>query len=411
MATQISRPNPQELLPPLLACLPLSAFSSRPPPALPALLSPILRQRLHVLSSGPTSGPTSTDSSWLPLLNWNRDEGAKLPGLVNEMNFEPHPVSGELEIEDVEEIQYRRLDEETLHARLKLEQYRLLLTYIWCLDDAKSGSKTWLLSELKCLTDNEDDNAWSSSMQEAESAFKERSKKPLAKKNVSAEKKPEAEESDDDSYWAAYDSTPGRTPAKRSPPPGALTNGGLFQRISSSNELEYFNRYASEVQPAMDPYDPAEDVASEPSLNHHIRKYVKTTSTAATNKNIDNDDNNVDDNVDDDYDEVPHHTLSGNESTFEELNIENPAELVISVPDTPHHPRPMSASSESSVEKLEQQAERIEHQAQAEVGIKQHISTDIKSLYRLARSVGISREEFGRIVQTELELLPMMDME
>jgi hypothetical protein len=161
----------------------------------------------------------------------------------------------------------------------------------------------------------------------------------------------------------------------------------------------------------MDPYDPAEDVASEPSLNHHIRKYVKTTSTAATNKNIDNDDNNVDDNVDDDYDEVPHHTLSGNESTFEELNIENPAELVISVPDTPHHPRPMSASSESSVEKLEQQAERIEHQAQAEVGIKQHISTDIKSLYRLARSVGISREEFGRIVQTELELLPMMDME
>jgi hypothetical protein len=388
MAAQIPPPNPQELLPPLLACLPLSAFSSRPPPALPALLTPILRQRLHVLSSG----PTSANSSWLPLLNWNRDEGAKLPDLVNDMNFEPHPVSGELEIEDVEEIQYRRLDEETLHTRLKLEQYGLLVTYLWCMGEGNNSAKTWLLSELKCLEANEDDTMWSSSMQEAENAVKQRSKQPTAKKNTGMGKKSDAEESDDDAYWAAYDSTPGRTPAKRSPAPGNLVNGGLFQRVSSSNELEYFNRYGSEVQPAMDPYDPAEDVAAKSTLNHHSHEFVNATTA-------------------EDDDETPDHTLLGNDSVFEELHIENPAELVISVPDTPHHPRPMSVSSGSSVEKLEEEAERTEHQAQAEVGIKQHISTDIKSLYRLSRSVGISREEFGRIVRTELELLQLMDLE
>ena len=43
------------------------------------------------------------------------------------------------------------------------------------------------------------------------------------------------------------------------------------------------------------------------------------------------------------------------------------------------------------------------------MGIKQHISTDIKSLYRLARSAGIDREEFERIVKTELDVIGFMD--
>jgi hypothetical protein len=61
-----------------------------------------------------------------------------------------------------------------------------------------------------------------------------------------------------------------------------------------------------------------------------------------------------------------------------------------------------------SVDRLEREA--ASH-SQAEVGIKQHISTDIKSLYRLARSAGIDRVEFERIVKTELEVLSMMDVE
>jgi hypothetical protein len=382
MADQIPIPDPQELLPPLLACLPLSAFSSRPPPSLPPLLTPILRQRLHVLSSG----SASEQSSWLPLLNWNRDEGAKLTTVLGEVSFEPHPVSGELEIEDPEEVQYRRLDSETLHARFKLEQFKLLATYLWCMADANNGGKYWRLSELKYLHGNENDESWSKTMEAAESSFKERVKKPSAPTtngltpNGVADKKTVTDEDDDDAYWAAYDRDPGRTPAKTYPAPSSLRQN-LFQRVSSSNELEYFNRYGSEVQPAMDPYDPSEDVAADSTLNHHSREFVDVSKE---------------------------HNGNGMMESNGAIDVQHPAELVISVPDTPFHPRPLSSSSKSSVDKLEKQAE---HEAQAEIGIKQHISTDIKSLYRLARSAGISREEFDRIVHTELELLPLMDLE
>jgi hypothetical protein len=57
---------------------------------------------------------------------------------------------------------------------------------------------------------------------------------------------------------------------------------------------------------------------------------------------------------------------------------------------------------------LEREAES---HSQAEIAIKQHISTDIKSLFRLARSAGIEREEFERIIQRELEVLPMLELD
>jgi len=67
---------------------------------------------------------------------------------------------------------------------------------------------------------------------------------------------------------------------------------------------------------------------------------------------------------------------------------------------------PSSSSAESSVGKLEEAAGLT---MQAEMGVKQHISTSIKSLYRLSKSVGISREEFERLLQTEIAFLEMMD--
>jgi len=72
------------------------------------------------------------------------------------------------------------------------------------------------------------------------------------------------------------------------------------------------------------------------------------------------------------------------------------------------HPRPSSSASSNSVERLEREAES---HSQAEMAIKQHISTDIKSLFRLARSAGIAREEFERIIQRELEVLPMLELD
>jgi hypothetical protein len=140
----------------------------------------------------------------------------------------------------------------------------------------------------------------------------------------------------------------------------------------------------SEVQPAADPYDPSEDVTApgQSTLDHHGREFLDSGPPSASLRATANGD-----------------SLPENAKT-------DPTNLVISVPDTPVHPRPLSASSAESVERLERQAET---QSQAEVGIKQHISTDIKSLYRLAKSAGIEREEFERIVKTELDMLSFMD--
>jgi hypothetical protein len=60
------------------------------------------------------------------------------------------------------------------------------------------------------------------------------------------------------------------------------------------------------------------------------------------------------------------------------------------------------------VAKLEQEAES---QSTYEVGVKQHIGTSIKSLFRLAKATGMSRVEFQAMVRTELELLDVTDMD
>lgn len=84
-------------------------------------------------------------------------------------------------------------------------------------------------------------------------------------------------------------------------------------------------------------------------------------------------------------------------------------------------PRPDSSSSASrgsersvAVERLEERAESmgspglrpaVEREAQNEVAIRQHISTSMKSLYRLARAAGMEREDFGALVEREVALL------
>ncbi|KAI5849041.1 hypothetical protein BZA05DRAFT_81219 [Tricharina praecox] len=77
----------------------------------------------------------------------------------------------------------------------------------------------------------------------------------------------------------------------------------------------------------------------------------------------------------------------------------------------PHAPRPLSAGSAGSDGKL---AARLEEQAQntgiqVEIAVKQHISTSLKSMYRLAKQAGIGREEFAGIINTEVSMLSMMD--
>ncbi|RMZ66799.1 hypothetical protein GMOD_00002167 [Pyrenophora seminiperda CCB06] len=369
----IPRPDSRELLPPLLACLSTASASKDVPPGLLPLLSPILRQRVQLLSS----------TEWLSLLCWDQEVAGRLPQIIEKILVEPHPSSGEIEVEEPDQILYRRSDPETLHAKLVLGEYDLIPTYLWC--TGGDGGSQWLLAELRGIADAEDGTEWFESIAEADEAGFRR--KPIPGKSngikpqevVIQEEPVAAEEDDDGSYWAAYDQTPGRTPqTQRSPAPRA---GSTTQTGPTQSELEYFARYASEVQPALDAHDPDEEnaAAGESTLNGNALSYSRTPQAEPV--------------------------VYGNDSA---VHIESIAQDQSVATYELSHPRPSSSASSNSVERLERKAE---NSSQAELAIKQHISTDIKSLFRLAKASGIDREEFERIIQRELEVLPFLEQE
>ena len=76
-------------------------------------------------------------------------------------------------------------------------------------------------------------------------------------------------------------------------------------------------------------------------------------------------------------------------------------------------PRPISpTTSHSSVEHLESRAaemSRERNNSQVENAVKQHIATEIKSLWRLANGAGLDREEFERVIALEVQCIGMMD--
>lgn len=159
-------PEPRDLLPPLLACLPTTFVSPRPPPALLPLLAPVLRQRASYLAPG-----NASEDGWIRLLNWDPERAAKLRPVVDELELEPHPVSGEIELDDLEAIKYRRLDEETLQSRLDAAQFNLAPIYVWCESDEHGDTGPgWKLTELRALQDVEDGTTWHNSVAEANDA-------------------------------------------------------------------------------------------------------------------------------------------------------------------------------------------------------------------------------------------------
>lgn len=142
MVELINAPDSRALLPPLLACLPTAFVSPQPPPALLPLLSPILRQRLQIL----TSVSTSPDESWLKLLCWDNAKAERLQSIVENTTFEPHPVSGEIELTDDMPATYKRIDDETLQSLVVLPEYSLAVIYLWCPDD--EHGRGWRVAEL-----------------------------------------------------------------------------------------------------------------------------------------------------------------------------------------------------------------------------------------------------------------------
>ncbi|KAL4752632.1 hypothetical protein BDW72DRAFT_60575 [Aspergillus terricola var. indicus] len=361
MVEFIPPPDPRDLLPPLLACLPTAFVSPKPPPALLPLLSPILRQRVQILSSV----STSASESWLRLLCWDSEKGERLQSLIDGASFEPHPVSGEIELPDDIPVAYRRMDEETLKSRVLIPEYELKVVYLWC---PKEESPGWRIAEvLPHQGLGEDDGVWSSTIGDANTHAKEKLVDDALKAAERDEHvAPQEEEDDDDDYWARYDATPGRTPSAKNPAPSTLTS--MLQHQGPS-ESSYFSRY-DDVQPAMDNHDPDEE---HPELGPTSLGGDILTELAKRNTDS---------------------------ASHEHTNQTNGASL--------NHPRPESATSSNpeAVSRLEQEAE---NQSTYEIGVKQHIGSNIKSLFRLAKATGISRADFQSLVKTELDLLNLSD--
>lgn len=372
MVELIPPPDPQLLLPPLLACLPTSFASPRPPPALLPLLSPILRQRLNLNTSG------ASRDNWSPLLTWDVEKGEALKDAIENTVFEPHPASGEIEVGETEPVTYKRFDEETLKAQVSLQDWPFTVLYLWCTGGEDGNG--WRVGEIFPFSHElQRDSTWSQSITEANESSRARlvdeairdADRASAAQTASRRNLGLQQTTNEDDYWAMYDKSPGRTPARQ----GSIEPSGL----AAASDDDYYNRYGS-VQPAVDAHDPDEEVqgAAESSLNGNalesfLSRQLETQGGLHPSA---------------------YHTGLDSDIQQEDVHVNQP------VPSSP------SSRGSDTVARLEQHAERL---GASDIGIRQHIGSTLKSMYRLAKSAGMERDEFERIVQRELETLSIYD--
>lgn len=413
----VSPPDIRTIALPLLSCLPGAAVSTEPPKTILPLLSPILRQRVQLLS-GPSTEP------WIRLLTYDTSAVPKLAEVAQSGSLEPHPVSGEIEVDwdyDVQ-IKYRRLDQETIQTLVALGEFGLFLRLVYCVRDKEGGGDGWRLGEVGILDGSTTLSAFGGfdNISEAERAFS--SQNPTAPTNKhltqagllaapassgahpAASPAAEAEEEDDD-YWGRYDATPSRTPAvKGSPAPQSMSQASQpIAPRSQSAEDAYYAQYDS-VQPAMDPHDPDEEFEEpqappplglarpKPASKSPEGAEVNETSGAWT------------------LAEPPRSRSPSSARSARSLDDEERAAALV-------HPRPESSASSNgpmTVAKLEQTAAKLEEFAEKrgrnEFGVKKHISDSIQSLFKLSRTMGIDRDEFERMVEAELKELDAEDV-
>ncbi|KAL7820071.1 hypothetical protein V8C26DRAFT_380962 [Trichoderma gracile] len=405
----IAPPDLANLLAPILPALPAAAVSTEPAVGILPLLSPILRQRVNLFSS-------SSTEPWLKLLCYDPAKAAKLVELVQGGSLEPHPVSGEVEIDWSYDAQtrFRRLDPETLQALTVLADLGLAFQLVYCVNDAAGGGDGWRVGELTPADRAAPFAQFGGlpTVAEAEAKFKEpKAPNPTAayanNNNGSTTSSEDLmdDDDDDDGYWDRYDATPARTPANnRSPAPRAgvaasaapLGAYGAQAAADDDDDDDYYAQY-DDVQPAMDNHDPDEEAL----LRAHIQPPLglggasnaadsrgSWSSAEADTTNKTNNDNNNDS------------SSSSSPKKSDHLSAQDLALL---------HPRPESSASSNgsnTVARLEASAGKLE---QNEFGVKQHVSRSIRSLYLLARSSGIERDEFESLVKSELDILSLIE--
>ncbi|KAF2965377.1 hypothetical protein GQX73_g8208 [Xylaria multiplex] len=384
----IRPPNIGESIGPLIPSLRAAAVSLQPSESVLPLLTPILRQRVQLLSFSSTNDP------WIRLLCYDTSKVPKLTEIAQGERLEPHPVSGEIEIDwDYDaETRFRRLDAETLQALVAIREIELAFRLVYCtLDDEEQG---WKVGEVTVLDTPSPFSSFggASTIAEAERQFKESQQpKEIPVLTANALLSPlnghatghEDDDDDDDDYWARYDATPGtKTPAmKRSPAPQTT------QTWNASNEEDYYAQYDN-VQSTIDSHDPEEEA------NVDVSPPLGLASAAIQIRN--GDDETAENGMQDSWMLTePPRSSSLPSKAGDEPNLVHPC------------PRPASsAGSNASVEKLEAAAAR---QEQSDFGVRQHVSRSIKSLFLLSRASGIDREDFERIVKTELDMLGLME--
>ncbi|KAI0136609.1 hypothetical protein BJ170DRAFT_602388 [Xylariales sp. AK1849] len=379
-SAKMKNPDLRGILGPVLPSLPPAALAAQPSEDVLPLLSPILRQRVQLLSS-------SSTEPWIRFLCYDTAKAAKLAEIAQSDRLEPHPVSGEIEVDwDYDtEIRYRRVDQETLQALVVLKDKELAFQLVYCTGDS-AGEDGWRVGEVTVADNASPYSSFGgvSSIAEADRQFKaakeSRSKKtPTAPSNGAFSALNQAvDEGDDDDYWARYDATPARTPANNVSPAPRST-----QARGATAEDDYYAQYDS-VQPAMDNHDPDEEVnmpdAAPPlGLARPTARRPNGTSDEELELNETNGAWTL---------AEPPRSPSVNSRRSDDPNLV--------------HPRPASsASSNASVARLEAAAENF--------GVQQHISRSVKSLFMLARASGIDREEFEAIVKRELDMLGLME--
>lgn len=395
MASTIKNPDIRNILTPLLPSLPAAALSTQPAPAILPLLSPILRQRVQLLSSASTE-------PWLRLLSYDKGKEARLAEVARSDRLEPHPVSGEVEVDwdyDVQ-TQYKRVDEETLQALIVLEDFELFFRLVYCVNDEAGGGDGWRVGEISVPDKSNPFVSFAgySSILEAEKSFRgeKAGSEPSTTNTVglsSSAAKEEEQEDDDDDYWARYDATPGRSPA-----PDSMQQKSQTATHQEEGDDAYYAQYDS-VQPAMDNHDPDEAQAAQAvmgstaplplGLNHH---QSDSNKPVASGTGRDSESVNETGGA---------WTLAPSPSARSHDDEETTGALA--------HPRPSSSASSNgsdTVLKLEEQAGK---QEQGRFGIRQHVSRSVRSLFLLSRAAGIDREEFDTMVRAELDVLGMVE--
>ncbi len=399
----VAPPNIRSIVTPVLSALPGAAASTQPATSVLPSLTPILRQRVQLLASASTE-------PWIRLLTYEPGKVAQLTSIAQSGVLDPHPVSGEIEVDWDGEVdtQYKRVDQETLHTLAVLRELGIFFKLLYCTADPDGGEDGWLVGEVG-VADASLLNTFggSSDINAAETAFQ--AKKPAsiphpavpASGGWSVQAPVEDEDDDDDGYWARYDATPSRTPAaQRSPAPPSVapTSQPDIQR-SESTEAEdaYYAQYDS-VQPAMDNHDPDEKVHLEnlpaplPPLGLSTHPAATSTTTTAAPKET----------TDGPVLAQPVPIKPGSDRSSVSLGSDNETWVMA-------HPRPASSASSAASQTVAKLEEVAENRQQTEYGVKQHISRSIRSLFLLSRASGIDREEFERMVRTELDVLAMVE--